>query len=136
MESIYGLGEQEFQSVVDVLGQVHAPDPIPMIFRSLTLSTLKYVRTGDVMNGLRKRCFRFLCKICSAHGILPEQYTLNVGSLQRGEIPDYGGGFGEVWRGTYNETAVAIKKLKGVTATQLRKRKEVCRSAWAVYGRG
>ena len=88
------------------------------------------------MNGLRKRCFKFLCRICSGRGILPEQYTLNIDCLKRGEIPDYGGGFGEVWRGTYNETAVAIKKLKGVTATQLGKRKEVCSSVWAVCDHG
>ena len=85
--------------------------------------------TGDVMNGLRKRCFKSLCRICATRGVLPRPYTLTVGDLQRPEVPDYGGGFGEVWKGRYNETIVAIKKLKGVTATQLDERKEVCRSA-------
>ena len=65
---------------------------------------------------------------------MPRPYTLNVDGLQRSEVPDYGGGFGEVWTGRYNETIVAIKKLRGVTTAQLEKRKEVCRSAQVFYG--
>jgi hypothetical protein len=61
---------------------------------------------------------------------------LNVDGLQRSEVPDYGGGFGEVWKGRYNETTVAIKKLRGVTAAQLEKRKEVRRSDQVLYANG
>lgn len=89
----------------------------------------QYVRTGDVMNGLRKRCFKSLCRMCATRRVLPGPYTLEVGDLQRSEVPDYGGGFGEVWKGRYNGTTVAIKKLKGVTSQQLEKKKEVCRFA-------
>ena len=81
------------------------------------------------MNGLRKKCFRSLCRICAARAVLPKIYTLNVDDLRRSEVPDYSGGFGEVWKGRLNETLVAIKKLRGVAAPQLEKRKEVCCSA-------
>ncbi|KAF9644232.1 kinase-like protein [Thelephora ganbajun] len=104
MERIQGLDEPEFQSVIDVLGE--------------------YVRTEDVMNGLQKRCFKSLCRLCATRGVLPRPYTLNYGDLQRSEVPDYSGAFGEVWRGSYNGTTVAIKKLRGVTALQLEKKKE------------
>ena len=133
MERIQGLGEQEFQSVIDVLGQVK-PLPIHRSWSSVrSHTTHQYVRTGDVMNGLRKKCFKFLCRICAARGVLPKLYTLKVDDLQRSEVPDYRGGFGEVWRGRYNETTVAVKKLRGVTAPQLERKKEVRRSVYVVY---
>jgi hypothetical protein len=79
------------------------------------------------MNGLRKRCFKSLCRMCAARGVLPTQYTLKLDGLQRSEVPDYRGGFGAVSRGRYNEMTVAIKKL-WVNAPQLpEKTKEVRR---------
>lgn len=69
-------------------------------------------------------------------GVLPGPYVLDVGNLERPEVPDYGGGFGEVWKGSHNETVVAIKKLKGVTAVQFEKRKEVRRFAQALCDSG
>jgi len=67
-------------------------------------------------------------------GVLPGPYALNVDDLQQSEFPDYGGGFGEVWKGRHDETVVAIKKLKGVTAVHFDKRKEVRRFAQALCG--
>jgi len=92
--------------------------------------------TGDVMNGLRKRCFKSLCRICAIRGVLPGPYVLNADDLQRSGVADYAGGFGEVWKGRLNETVVAIKKLKGVTAAQFEKRKEVRCSAQVLCGNG
>jgi len=92
--------------------------------------------TGDVMNGLRKRCFKSLCRICATRGVLPGQYVLDAGDLQRPEVAECGGGFGEVWKGRHNETVVAIKKLKGVTATQFERRKEVRRFVQMLCGNG
>jgi len=88
------------------------------------------------MNGLRKKCFKSLCRICASRGVLPKLYTLNADYLRRSEVPDYSGGFGEVWKGAYNETDVAIKRLRGVVASELEKRKEVCCSAQAVCKAG
>jgi hypothetical protein len=76
------------------------------------------------MSGLRKRCFKSLCKICAARGLLPTQYTLKSSDLQRSEVPDYTGGFGAVWKGSSGEKAVAIKRLL-VDVVQLEKIKEV-----------
>jgi len=90
------------------------------------------VGTGDVMDGLRKRCFKSLCKICATRGVLPTPYALKPNDLQRSEVPDYSGGFGVVWRGRYNETTVAIKKLL-LNTTQLEKIKEVRRFTGVVY---
>ena len=85
------------------------------------------------MNGLRKRCFKSLCNMCSAREILPALYTLNIRDcLQQGETPNYAGGLGEVWRGTYKGKAVAIKKLRGVSVEWLEKSKKVYSSAWSV----
>ena len=64
--------------------------------------------------------------MCATRGVLPTQYTLELNDLHRSEVPDYNGGFGEVWRGRYNETTVAIKKLR-LCAPQLEKTKEVRR---------
>jgi len=87
------------------------------------------------MNGLRKRCFVSLCKMCATRGVLPTPHTLNLNDLHRSEVPDYNGGFGEVWRGTYNETTVAIKKLR-LCALQLEKIKEVSRFDVASHDNG
>lgn len=76
------------------------------------------------MDGLRKRCLKSLCKICAVRGVLPAQYALKPGDLQRSEIPDYTGGFGSVWKGRSGETTIAIKKLL-VDIAQLEKIKEV-----------
>lgn len=76
------------------------------------------------MNGLRKKCFKSLCKICAARGVLPTQYALDPGDLQRSEVPDYTGGFGAVWKGRFGETDVAVKRLL-VNVAQLEKIKEV-----------
>ena len=133
VERIQELGEQEFQIVIDVLGQVK-PLPIHRSWSSVrSHTTHQYVRTGDVMNGSRKKCFKFLCRICATRGVLPKLYTLKVDDLQRSEVPDYSGGFGEVWRGRYNGTIVAVKKLRGVTASQLEKKKEVRSPAYVMY---
>jgi hypothetical protein len=94
------------------------------VFTVLRRPTLQYVATGDVMNGLRKKCFKSLCKICAARGLLPTQTTLKPSDLQRSEVPDYTGGFGAVWKGSSGEKAVAIKKLL-VDVMQLEKIKEV-----------
>lgn len=93
------------------------------------------MRTGDVVNGLRKRCFRFLCKICAIRGVLPTHCALKPDDLQRSEVPDYGGGFGEVWRGKYNETTVAIKKLR-VSTPRMEKIKEVRRFIGVAHDNG
>ena len=76
------------------------------------------------MNGLRKRCFHSLSKICAIRGVLPTQYTLNPSDLERSEVPDYTGGFGAVWKGKFGEMTVAIKRLL-VNIAQLEKLKEV-----------
>ena len=76
------------------------------------------------MDGLRKTCFKALCRICAIRGVLPTQYALKPSDLQRSEDPDCRGGFGAVWKVKYNEKMVAIKKLL-VNATQLGKLKEV-----------
>lgn len=128
MERVQALDESEFQSVIDVLGQVKILSTQRSPFSLLTRFP-QYVRTGDVVNGLRKRCFKSLCKICAIRGVLPKPYTLKLDDLQRSDVPDYSGGFGEVWKGRYNGTTVAIKKLRGVAASQFEKKKEVCRSA-------
>jgi hypothetical protein len=73
--------------------------------------------------------------MCATRGALPTPYTLDPNDLQRSEVPNYSGGFGEVWRGRYNETTVAIKKLK-VSAPNLEKIKEVCRFFEVVHGNG
>lgn len=103
MDKIQKLDREDFQNVIDVLGQ--------------------YLETGDVINGLRKRCFKSLCKICAAHGVLPTRYTLRPSDLQRSEVPDYTGGFGAVWKGRSGETTVAIKRLL-VNVVHLEKQKE------------
>ena len=87
------------------------------------------------MNGLRKRCLKSLCRICAIRGVLPTPYTLKLNDLQRSEVPDYSGGFGVVWRGRYNETTVAIKKLL-LNAAQLDKIKEVLCFAKVARGSG
>jgi len=87
------------------------------------------------MNGLRKRCLKALCRICATRGLLPTLYTLKPSDLQRSEVPDYSGGFGVVWRGRYNETTVAIKKLLLNTA-RLEKIKEVRRFTQVVRDSG
>ena len=87
------------------------------------------------MNGLRKRCFKSLCRICATRGVLPTQYTLKPNNLRRSEVPDYSGGFGVVWRGRYNESTVAIKKLL-LNTTQLGKIKEVRRFTVVAHGSG
>lgn len=86
-----------------------------------------------MMNGLRKICFKSLCRICAARGVLPTPYTLKRDDLQRSEVPDYSGGFGSVWRGRYNGTAVAIKKLL-VNTPRLEKIKEVRHPVEVVRG--
>lgn len=63
------------------------------------------------MNGLGKKCFKFLCEICATGGVLPTLYTLNPSDIQRPEQANYTGGFGTVWKGTYNGMVVAIKRL-------------------------
>lgn len=88
-----------------------------------------------MMNGLRKKCFRFLCRVCATRGVLPTPYTLKPDDLRRSEVPDYNGGFGVVWRGRYNETTVAIKKL-WVNAPQLEKIKQVRRFTGMPRGKG
>ena len=79
------------------------------------------------MNGLRKRCFKSLCKVCGLRGVLPAQCTLKPNDLQRSEDPNYTGGFGAVWKGKHGEMTVAIKRLL-VNVAELEKLKEVCRS--------
>jgi hypothetical protein len=76
------------------------------------------------MNGLRKRCFKSLCKICAIRGVLPTQYALKSHDLQRSEDPDYIGGFGIVWKGKFGDMTVAIKRLL-VNVAHLEKLKEV-----------
>ena len=76
------------------------------------------------MNGLRKRCFKSLCKICAVRGVLPTQYALKPSDLERSEDPDFTGGFGSVWKGKFGEKTVAIKRLL-VNVAQLEKLKEV-----------
>lgn len=87
------------------------------------------------MNGLRKKCFKSLCKICAVRGVLPTQYALRPSDLQRSEDPDYSGGFGAVWKGRFGEMTVAIKRLF-VNVTQLEKLKEVRLSLEAVRNDG
>lgn len=77
-----------------------------------------------MVDGLRKQCFKSLCSMCAAREILPSPHKLEPGDLQRSEVPNDAGGFGEVWKGSYNERAVAIKRLFGRTAQQ-EKRREV-----------
>lgn len=87
------------------------------------------------MNVLQKRCFKSLCKICAARGVLPTQYTLKPSELQRSEDPECRGGFGAVWKGRYAEMTVAIKKLS-VNVSQLGKLKEVCLLIEPTHGSG
>jgi len=53
----------------------------------------------------------------------PTQYALKPSDLQRSEDPDYTGGFGAVWKGSFGEMTVAIKRLL-VNVAQLEKLKE------------
>jgi hypothetical protein len=95
------------------------------------------VETGDIVNGLQKRCFKSLCAICATRGVLPTPYTLDLNDLQRSEVPGYKGGFGVVSRGMYNEKPVAIKRLLMNAGGQpLEKIKEVRPLAGLVHANG
>jgi hypothetical protein len=82
------------------------------------------------MNGVRKRCYRSLCKLCAVRGVLPTQCALKPSDLQRSEIPHYSGGFGSVWKGGFGEMTVAIKRLFVTNGAQLEKLKEVRNFTW------
>ena len=127
MEKIKGLSKRELQSVIDALSGVSTPlcsvsqsyihwHPVP-----------QYLETGGVMNALRKRCFKFLCKICATREVLPTRYMLEPSDLQPSGAPDYIGGFGRVWKGRAHGRTVAIKRLS-VDRNHVEKIREVCHS--------
>jgi hypothetical protein len=54
---------------------------------------------------------RLLRYLCTQLDRLPTNYTISDGLVVTGEGPIASGGFSDVWRGSLNEQAVAIKRL-------------------------
>jgi hypothetical protein len=73
----------------------------------------------------REKYSAVLRKLCGHAAILPTSHTLTDGLKKSGEIPKAGGGFAEVWQGTYKGHTVAIKALRMYDTDELLKVKKV-----------
>ena len=74
-----------------------------------------------------------LGNVCSVTERLPTSAVLSAGLKKRDNIAEDSGGTGDVWRGEYRGTQVAIKAFRIHPASKLKEAKEVCvQSAWEV----
>lgn len=74
---------------------------------------------------IRRRCLRFLYKICGRHAILPRSLEIPL-CYDPKDNPLCCGGFGEVWKGEYRGREVAAKVLKVYKTSDLDQIKRVC----------
>jgi hypothetical protein len=73
----------------------------------------------------RQKYSAVLRKLCGHAAILPTSHTLTDGLKKSGEFAKAGGGFAEVWEGTYRGRKVAIKALRTYATDEVLKVKKV-----------
>ena len=59
-----------------------------------------------------RKCLRELRSICGATGMLPTSYALPPHLLDVGPTPFASGGYGDVYKGTFDGRKVCIKRLR------------------------
>ena len=65
-----------------------------------------------VTDVLFRRCLRQLRLICGHHNVLPLSYITREGLKRVNNSPVAGGGFADVWEGTYEGRTVCVKVLR------------------------
>ena len=82
---------------------------------------------------LTDRCFRLLCKVSPAQGVLPKSYLLPEVTLSS-DIPFASGGFADVWKGQQDGNQVCVKAFRTQPVANLDKVKRVCGSSLFQHG--
>lgn len=84
----------------------------------------------DPSSPASRKCLRELKSTCGTHGVLPTSYILPFDVLDVGQIPFTAGNFGDVYKATYDGSAVCVKRLH-VTLQDDRSKadKMLCREA-------
>jgi len=76
---------------------------------------------GDLHKRKRKKCLRYLRKLCGTFGILPSSFILELAFDERGTEPFATGGFSYVYKATINGRPVAVKTLRVPTTADPKK---------------
>ena len=126
------------QGIVDIL------DLVGWFGNHISLVSLRYAQAlddGGLHKRRRKKCLKYLRKLCGTFGILPSSFILEPTFNERGVEPFATGGFSHVYKATYNGRTVAIKTLRIATTVDPEKAHRVSstspqtsidRSYWAL----
>ena len=82
---------------------------------------IQVLDNGVLQKRKRKRCLKYLRKLCGAFGILPSSFTVEPTFDERETEPFAAGGFSHVYEATFNGQPVAVKTLKITTTANLEK---------------
>ena len=75
----------------------------------------------------RKQCLSALCRICGRWSLLPSSLQIQV-RYNPSSIPQYRGGFADVWKGDYQGRSVAAKVVRVYSTSDFDKITRVRRS--------
>ena len=90
------------------------PYPLPY---SMLKPPSQVIGKLDISSSASRKCLRELRTICRAEKILPSSYILPPDLLKIELNPFAKGGFGDVYKATYNGSTVCVKRL-GVRTSQ------------------
>ena len=108
MDGVQGLEGDDPTWLVNYLDKVR-------LRVSFTHSMFKPAQTLDVLKPssvASRKCLRELRSLCGKMGIVPTSYTLSSHLLDIHPQPFAAGGFGDVYHGTLDGSAVCIKRVR------------------------
>jgi len=74
---------------------------------------------------LRRKCLSALCRVCGHRALLPKSLQIPL-CYNRLEVPQYRGGYADVWMGYYQGRRVAAKVLRVYSTSDFNKVRRVC----------
>ncbi|KAJ6538341.1 kinase-like domain-containing protein [Mycena vulgaris] len=130
------LQQRNAQSFIDAIQDVCFCVAITVILKSLTLHNSQVLDRGTLPNASsRSKARRLMRKMSEAHDQLPSSLFIR-GVNDHDEHPTFGGGFGDVYRASYQDKMVALKRIRTFTAdsTSHLNRLQFCKEALVWQG--
>ncbi|KAF5376760.1 hypothetical protein D9757_009471 [Collybiopsis confluens] len=116
---------QELRSIlqsIDPMASLISMDPLltPSVMQLLQLE----IDAADSSSDYRRKCLRILQKLSRTHHVLPPSLFLRNITLD-GNRAATGGGFADIWKGTWDGRAVCLKVLRMFLDSDAKVRKKV-----------
>ncbi|KAJ7134261.1 kinase-like domain-containing protein [Mycena epipterygia] len=134
-DALRACEQRLYTSILAVLGSRDAKNAVLLLEDTraqLFLDALQDVlERGSLPSAERtSQARRLILRLSEAHDQLPSSLFI-TGVIDRDEHPTFGGGFGDIFRASYNGGTVALKRIRIFTATAdaQRNRLQFCREA-------